>query len=130
MRVHVAEAGDGPPIVLLHGWPQHRYEWRRVVPELSRTHRVIMPDLRGLGWSSVPDGPYDKETLVDDLLDLLDAEWLDEVDLVGHDWGGWVGFLAGLRAPERFRSLTALGIVHPWPPSSVALRNAWRSPTR
>ena len=129
LRVHVAEAGvpDGPPIVLLHGWPQHFWCWRRVAPLLQAEHRVIMPDLRGHGWSDAPPGAYDKEQFATDLLALLDTLGLEQVRLVGHDWGGWAGFLACLRAPERFSGYLALNTGHPWPPSSPrGLIHAWR----
>ena len=127
LAVHVAEAGTGEPLVLLHGWPQHWYCWNRVVPLLADRYRLVMPDLRGHGWSSVPDGGYDKEQLATDLLGLLDALELPRVGLIGHDWGGWTGFLACLRAPERFRGFLALGIVHPFqrPTLGKALQG-WR----
>ena len=57
VRMHVAEAGGGPPILLLHGWPQHWWIWRKVIPALAENHRVICPDLRGFGWSEAPAGP-------------------------------------------------------------------------
>ena len=129
LTVHVAEAGpaDAPPLVLLHGWPQHWWCWRHVVPLLADSHRLVMPDLRGHGWSAAPPGGYDKPTLAGDLLALLDALDLPEVGLVGHDWGGWTAFLAALRAPERFRGLVALGIVHPWQrPTPGRALQAWR----
>jgi pimeloyl-ACP methyl ester carboxylesterase len=115
VRLHVAEAGEGDPVVLQHGWPEHWYAWRHVIPELARTRRVIAPDLRGFGWSEAPSGSYEKETFASDLLGVLDALELDQVDLIAHDWGGFAGFLACLRAPERFRRFLALGINHPWP---------------
>ena len=115
VRVHVAEAGEGPPIVLQHGWPQHWWAWRELIPALAERHRVICPDLRGHGWSDVPQDGYEKEQLATDLLAVLDALELDRVLLVGHDWGGLAGFLACLRAPERFSRFLALGILHPWP---------------
>jgi pimeloyl-ACP methyl ester carboxylesterase len=114
LRVHVAEAGEGPPLVLLHGWPQHWWCWHRVVPLLQDTYRLVVPDLRGHGWTDAPPDGYDKEQLATDLLGLLDALELPRVGLVGHDWGGWTSFLAALRAPERFSALLALGIVHPF----------------
>lgn len=127
LRVHVAEAGSGPPLVLLHGWPQHWYCWHRVVPLLAPHFRLVMPDLRGHGWSDAPIGGYDKEQLATDLLGLLDALELPQVGLVGHDWGGWTGFLACLRAPERFSSFLALGIPHPFQSADLAhARSAWR----
>jgi pimeloyl-ACP methyl ester carboxylesterase len=114
-RLHVAEAGAGPPLVLVHGWPQHWWAWRRVLPELARERRVLCPDLRGLGWSDAPPGDYAKDEWATDLLALLGAVGLERADLVGHDWGGLVVLLAALRAPERVRSVTALSIFHPWP---------------
>jgi len=126
LDVHVAEAGSGEPLVLLHGWPQHWYCWRSVVPRLAEHYRLVMPDLRGHGWTSAPAGGYDKEQLATDLLGLLDALELPQVGLVGHDWGGWTGFLACLRAPERFRGFVALGIPHPFQKPDARLLQAWR----
>ena len=113
---HVAEAGppDGDPVILIHGWPQHWYEWRHLIPALADRHRVLAVDLRGFGWSDAPSSGYEKENLASDILALLDALELDRVKLVGHDWGGWIGFLLCLRAPERFERFLALGITHPW----------------
>lgn len=113
-RLHVAEAGEGSPIVLLHGWPQHWWIWRKVIPGLARDHRLICPDLRGFGWSEAPSGRYEMSEFATDVVALLDELGLDQVDLVGHDWGGYTGFLLCLNAPERIRNYLALGVVHPW----------------
>ena len=127
LRVHVAEAGRGEPLVLLHGWPQHWWCWRRVVPLLADRYRLVLPDLRGHGWTAAPRGGYDKEQLASDLLGLLDVLDLPRVGLVGHDWGGWAGFLAALRAPERFSAFLALGIVHPFQrPTPGRALQSWR----
>jgi pimeloyl-ACP methyl ester carboxylesterase len=128
VRVHVALAGapDAPPLVLLHGWPQHWWAWRHVLPALAETHRVIAPDLRGFGWSSVPESGYEKEQLASDLLALLDALGLERVGLVGHDWGAWTGFLAALRAPERFAALLALCMPPPFGRPQRAWTDMWR----
>jgi pimeloyl-ACP methyl ester carboxylesterase len=115
VRLHVAEAGAGPPLLLLHGWPQHWWSWRRLIPALAERHRVIAPDLRGWGWSAAPPGDYAKATFARDLLALLDAEGLDRVRVIGHDWGGYVAFLMALMAPERIERLVALDIAPPWP---------------
>jgi pimeloyl-ACP methyl ester carboxylesterase len=123
IRMHVAEAGAGEPVVLLHGWPQHWYCWRRVLPRVAERHRVICPDLRGFGWSDAPASWYSKRELAADVLALLDALGLERVRLVGHDWGGFVAFLAALRAPERFSSLLAFSIVHPWAARPPELRH-------
>jgi pimeloyl-ACP methyl ester carboxylesterase len=125
VRVHVACAGpaDAPPVVALHGFPQHWYCWRRVIEALSDEYRILAADLRGLGWSGfAPDGDYRKARMVEDLLALLDAEGIERAGLLGHDWGGWIGFRAVLDAPERFTGYVACGIMHPWQPVKRMLR--------
>ena len=114
VELHVAEAGTGPPLLLVHGWPQHWWSWRAVIPELARTHRVICPDLRGHGWSQAPRGGYAKATLAADLLALLDALGIEQVAYAGHDWGGWIGFELARLAPERLSGLLAISIPPPW----------------
>lgn len=127
-RLHVAEAGEGPPIVLLHGWPQHWWIWRKVIPDLARDHRLICPDLRGFGWSEAPRGRYEIAELAADVVALLDEMGLEQVDLIGHDWGGYAGFLLCLEQPRRIRNYLGLGIVHPWfeppQPSPKALQRS------
>ena len=121
LRFHVAEAGGGDdPVLLLHGWPQHWYEWRNLMPALADRHRVLAMDLRGFGWSDAPRRGYEKENLATDVLAVLDELGLEQVKLVGHDWGGWIGFLLCLRAPQRFDRYLALNIPTPW----VKLRKA------
>src|SRR3954451_16471130 len=117
LKVHVALAGpaDAPPVVLLHGWPQNWWCWRHVVPLLADRFRLVMPDLRGHGWSDAPARGYEKERLARDLIALLDALELDRVGYLGHDWGAFVGYLAAIAAPERIRALMTLSIPHPWP---------------
>lgn len=125
---HLAEAGSGDDAVLcLHGWPQHWYEWRHLLPALADSHRVIAIDLRGFGWSDAPRHGYEKENLAEDVLAVLDGLGLDRVKLVGHDWGGWIGFLLCLKAPQRFERYLALNVLTPWPSSRRALLpHAWR----
>jgi pimeloyl-ACP methyl ester carboxylesterase len=127
LRFHVAEAGEGEPIVLVHGWPQHWWAWRKVVPLLAPHARLVMPDLRGFGWSDAPPDGYDKRTMADDLLAVLDALGLQRVRIVGHDWGGWIAFLACMKAPERFERVLGLGISPPFGrPSPRMLLDLWR----
>ncbi len=109
--MHVAEAGSGAPLLLLHGWPQHWYAWRHVIPTLAESYRVICPDLRGLGWSEAPASGYWKEDLASDVLALLD---LERVGVIGHDWGTFTAYLIALREPERVSRLLALNDIHPW----------------
>jgi len=131
IRLHVAEGGppDGPPVVLLHGWPQHWWMWRDVLGPLAADHRVIAPDLRGLGWSDAPRDGYRKAELARDVLALLDALALERVDLIGHDWGAFVGFLLCLEAPDRVRRFLACSIPHLWlaseRPSVRGLAQLW-----
>jgi pimeloyl-ACP methyl ester carboxylesterase len=110
----VAEAGDGPPLLLLHGWPQHWWSFRALIPRLAERYRVLAPDLRGWGWSDAPPGDYAKPTFAGDVRALLDAEGLDRVRIVGHDWGGYAAFLLALEHPERVERMVALDIAPPW----------------
>ena len=127
LRFHVAEAGAGDPIVLVHGWPQHWWMWRHVVALLAPHARLVMIDLRGFGWSDAPPGGYDKQTMADDVLAVLDALGLQRVRLVGHDWGAWIGFLACATAPGRFDAFLALGAPRPQgKPPARQLLQLWR----
>jgi pimeloyl-ACP methyl ester carboxylesterase len=114
LRVHVAEAGAGDPLILQHGWPQNWFGWRKLIPELAKHYRVIAPDLRGHGWTDAPPRGYDKEQLASDLLALMDALELERARVVAHDWGGFAAFLAALRAPERFERFGCLSVTTPW----------------
>jgi pimeloyl-ACP methyl ester carboxylesterase len=124
---HVAEAGSGDDVVLcLHGWPQHWYEWRHLMPALADRHRVLALDLRGFGWSEATRDGYLKEEMAADVLAVLDELGLDRVKLVGHDWGGWIGFLLCLRAPQRFERYFALNILPPWISARALAPQLWR----
>jgi pimeloyl-ACP methyl ester carboxylesterase len=114
VRLHLAEAGEGPPLVLLHGWPQHWWCWRRLIPQLAQSNRVLAPDLRGWGWSDAPDGDYAKSTFAADVVALLDAEGIDRTRVIGHDWGGYTAFVLALEHPDRVERLLALDISPPW----------------
>jgi pimeloyl-ACP methyl ester carboxylesterase len=116
LRTHVALAGpdDGPPVLLVHGWPQHWWCWRRVIGPLADSHRVIAADLRGHGWTERTTSGYEKDRLAGDLLALVDALGIERVTWIGHDWGGYSGFLAALRAPERIERMLSISIPHPW----------------
>jgi pimeloyl-ACP methyl ester carboxylesterase len=124
---HVAEAGSGDDVVLcLHGWPQHWYEWRLLMPALADRHRVLALDLRGFGWSEAPRDGYEKENMATDVLAVLDELGIERVKLVGHDWGGWIGFLLCLRAPQRFERFFALNILPPWTTARAMAPHLWR----
>lgn len=127
VTLHVAELGqaEAPPLLLVHGWPQSWWCWHRVAPLLAGDYRLLMPDLRGHGWSEAPPAGYEKERLARDLIGLLDALELESVGYVGHDWGAFCGFLACFAAPERITAFLGLGIPHPWPSRHDRL-NPWR----
>jgi pimeloyl-ACP methyl ester carboxylesterase len=129
LRLHLVEGGEGDPVVMLHGWPQHFWCWRFVAPALAERFRVICPDLRGFGWSDVPPHGHNPETYATDALALLDALELERVWLVGHDWGGLAATLLAIQHPERVRGLLALNIPLPWasaePRGLLELRRLW-----
>jgi pimeloyl-ACP methyl ester carboxylesterase len=130
VRLHVAEAGDpaAPPLLMVHGWPQHWWEWRELIPPLAETHRVIAPDLRGFGWSDAPDGRYNPEIFAADLGALLDELEVDRVKAIAHDWGALAVFILALRRPELVERYLALNMIHPWVQISpnTAGRGLWR----
>ena len=113
VRLHVALAGAGDPVVLLHGWPQTWHEWRKVMPMLAGQYRVIAPDLPGLGDSSRPADGYDKKTLARDLVEMCGALGLGRFHLVGHDWGGPTAFALAAAIPARVRTLAILDVTVP-----------------
>lgn len=126
-RLHVAIAGSGPPVVLVHGFPEHWYAWRHLIPALAVHHRVIAPDLRGFGWSDAPGGAYAKEQYADDVIALIERIDLGPVGLVGHDWGGVASYFVCLRRPELVSRYLALGTAHPWAPQDArTLLETWR----
>ena len=114
VRLHYAEAGEGEPLVLLHGWPQHWWSWHELIGPLAERFRVIVPDIRGMGWSDAPRTGYSRERLTLDLLGLLDALGLERVRLVGHDWGLLIGYWTAFTRPERLERFVPMGGVHPW----------------
>jgi pimeloyl-ACP methyl ester carboxylesterase len=121
-RFHVAKAGggEGAPIVLVHGWPEHWYAWRLVMPLLAERHRVLAVDLRGFGWSDIAWDGFEKERMADDLVGVLGALGIERVRLVGHDWGGWIGFLLALRRPDLVERFVAINVPPPWARRTLA----------
>ena len=108
-------AGQGPPVLMLHGYPQTHSMWHRVAPELARDFSVICPDLRGYGDSSKPPGQadhanYSKRTLAQDMMGVMDALGHETFHLVGHDRGGRVAHRLARDHGSRVRSLTVIDI--------------------
>ena len=128
LDVHLYVAGEGPPILLLHGWPQHAWCWRYVIPLLADRYRLIAPDLRGFGWSGAPAGGYDGLTFARDAVALLDALDLERAHVIGHDWGGFAAFALALSEPKRVDRMVILNTAPPWVERSPRLAlQAWRS---
>lgn len=100
LRIHTKVAGAGRAVVLLHGWPQTSYAWRKLVPLLAPHCKVIAPDLRGFGHSSKPATGYDKKTVAGDIAALLHALQIDQACIVGHDMGGQVGYAFAALYPQ------------------------------
>ena len=99
--IHVRFGGQGPAVVLLHGYGETGDMWVPMAEDLARDHTVVVPDLRGLGLSSKPEGGYDKKTQAGDVAGVLDALDIDSADLVTHDIGNMVGYSFAVQHPER-----------------------------
>jgi pimeloyl-ACP methyl ester carboxylesterase len=128
VRFHVTEAGpaDGRPVVALHGWPQHHWEYRDLLADPPAGLRIIAPDLPGYGWSGPPAHVWAKEDVATDVLALLDALGLDRVLLIAHDWGAYVGYRMVLREPGRFDGYLPMNMAHPWQKPTTVLPHLWR----
>jgi pimeloyl-ACP methyl ester carboxylesterase len=130
LRQHVVTGGGGPPLLLVHGWPQTWYAWRLVMPALARDFQVIVPDQRGCGLSGKPQDGYDTGTLANDLAALMDALGHERFVVAGHDTGMWIGYALAADHPDRVARLavaeTPLPGVSPSPPlfADAHLNNA------
>ncbi len=118
IRLHVVQAGpkSGIPVVLLHGFPEFWYGWRKQIPALVNAGcRVIVPDQRGYNLSDKPKDKkdYSISTLVDDVLGLIKALDYEKVNLVGHDWGAVVAWTLAVTHPEKLHKLTVMNVPHP-----------------
>ena len=118
IRLHVVQAGpkSGIPVLLLHGFPEFWYGWRKQIPALAKAGcRVIVPDQRGYNMSDKPDGTksYCIDALIGDVTDLIHALDYEKVNLVGHDWGGVVAWMLAIRHPEKLHRLGIINVPHP-----------------
>ena len=113
IELQVLDEGQGPLVVLCHGFPELAFSWRHQVPALTDAgFRVVVPDLRGYGASSVPAQreAYDVVSLCGDLCALLDALDQEQAAFVGHDWGAWLAWQLAVLHPERVRAVAALSV--------------------
>src|SRR5271163_581022 len=113
IHIHIAEQGEGPVVVLCHGFPESWYSWRHQLAALAEAgFRAVAPDMRGYGQTDRPE-PIDQYTLlhlVGDMVGLLDALGVDQAAIAGHDWGAPVAWHAALLRPDRFRAVIGLSV--------------------
>ena len=115
-RIFARRAGSGPPVLLLHGFPETHLMWRDIAPRLAETHTVVCADLRGYGRSGCPESTpdhaaYSKRTLAADMLALMDQLGFSRFAVAGHDRGGRVAQRLALDAPDRIDALAVLDII-------------------
>ena len=115
-RIFLRLGGDGPPLLLLHGFPETHVMWHRVAPELARHFTLVIPDLRGYGWSSVPASDetheaYSKRAMALDMVDVMEGLGFVRFAVTGHDRGGRVAYRLALDHPGRVERLAVLDIV-------------------
>src|SRR5215467_12969208 len=131
VSLHVVQAGplSGPLVILLHGFPEYWYSWKRYIQPLAEAgYRVWAPDQRGYNLSSKPQdvSAYALDNLAQDIVGLMTIAGQDRVRLVGHDWGGTVAWWLAMRAPERIERAVIINSVHP----AVWMRGLRRSPAQ
>ena len=124
LRQHVVIGGDGPPLLLVHGWPESWYAWRFVMPTLAQSFTVVAVDQRGMGLTDKPETGYDSGALAADLIALMDALGFDRFAVAGHDTGMVISYALAADNPERVVALVAAEIpgapgVVPAPPLFV-----------
>jgi pimeloyl-ACP methyl ester carboxylesterase len=115
ITMQVTERGEGPLVVLCHGWPESAFSWRHQIPALAAAgYRVVAPDMRGYGGTSAPQEvlAYTLFHLVGDIVGLVEALGEREAVVVGHDWGANVAWGCALLRPDMFRAVAALSVPH------------------
>jgi pimeloyl-ACP methyl ester carboxylesterase len=105
LRQHIVIGGDGPPLLLVHGWPENWYQYRALMPALARDYTVIAVDQRGMGLTEKPNSGYDSATLANDLVALMDALGYPRFSVVGLDTGMVIGYALAADHPERVARL-------------------------
>ncbi|MFX0085202.1 MAG: alpha/beta fold hydrolase [Candidatus Hodarchaeota archaeon] len=117
LKLHYVESGSGKLVILLHGFPDFWYSWRYQIPVLSKSYRVVAPDLRGYNKSDKPKGieNYTTSLLVQDISNLIEALGENKASIVGHDWGGFVAWNLAMTAPEKVSNLIIINCPHPVP---------------
>ncbi len=115
VKIHYVTAGEGPLVILLHGFPDFWYSWRDQIPALAKSHQVVAIDQRGYNKSDQPEGVenYAMPKLVGDVVAVMDHLGKDKATIVGHDWGGAVAWGVAMFQPQRVERLVILNLPHP-----------------
>jgi pimeloyl-ACP methyl ester carboxylesterase len=121
VRLHCLEQGNGPLVILLHGWPETSYEWRFTMVSLSHKYRVVAPDLRGLGQSEKTPLGYDKKTIATDIKALIETLGEQQAIVIGHDMGGKVAYVMAHLYPENVKKLILVDCTIPGTENADAL---------
>jgi pimeloyl-ACP methyl ester carboxylesterase len=108
VRLHYLVAGQGDPVLLLHGFGQSSHMWRPLMRELAKTHTVLAADLRGAGQSDAPDEGYTKAAMARDVRELMSGLGYSKVSLVGHDMGTMVAYAYAVQFPAEVKSITLM----------------------
>ena len=130
VRIHYVTIGEGPLIVMIHGFPDYWYSWRRQMPALAERHQVVAMDMRGYNRSDKPVGVenYSMELLVGDVAAVIRHAGHEQATVVGHDWGGAVAWTLAMVMPDVVERLIILNLPHPQGLARELARNPpWRS---
>ena len=115
LKIHYVTAGEGPLVVMLHGFPDYWYTWRKQIPAIAKDHQVVAIDMRGFNKSDQPEAveDYAMPKLVSDVKAVIDHFGRTEATIIGHDWGGMVAWSFAMQHPEITRRLIILNLPHP-----------------
>jgi pimeloyl-ACP methyl ester carboxylesterase len=123
IRLHMVIGGDGPPLLLAHGWPETWYAWRLLMPALARDFTVVVPDQRGIGLSDITRDGYDTGTLAGDLVKLMEALGHQRFALAGHDTGMPISYALAADHPDR---VDRMAVAEAPPPGVPPAPQMWR----
>ncbi len=121
VRLHYVEAGSGPLVILLHGWPETSYSWRNTIAMLSKNYHVVAPDLRGLGQSEHAKSGYDKKTIATDIKALVEYLGEKQAIIIGHDMGGKAAYVMAHLYPQIVSKLVLVDFFIPGTENADAL---------
>lgn len=130
VALHTIIGGDGPPLLLVGGWPQTWYAWRLIMPELARTHTIVVVEPRGIGLSDKPAGGYDTATLANDVMNTMAALGHHRFSMLGHDIGMWIGYALAADHPHVLDRLILMEAAIPGVSPSAPLLGSSKSNDR